>query len=194
MNQLGRASLVFLSSVASIALAGCYVESAADPVFEEGELGSAQSALCDIGDVVPHDFLAVHQLERVYSQSPSGAYHDSNCTGGYVVDAAHDRFLHTLQFEASWEDNGLLNEINCITAHVDMDIYGYDADHHYWKATSDVPPMNGTWSATNGCQVRMRRMVEDPYQFRMFRVSAKAWRYVFGASTFKPVTVNFLGW
>ncbi|WP_437719813.1 hypothetical protein [Sorangium sp. So ce861] len=193
MNQLGRASLVFLSSVASIALSACSVESVDDPVAEEGELGSAQSALCDIEDVAPHDFLAVDPDGSVQSQSPSGAYHDSNCTGGYIVDAGIGILLDSLQFEASWEDNGLFNQVSCNTAHVDMDIYGYDLDDHQWKATSDVAPANGTWSATNGCQVRMRRSVDFPNRFYMYRVSAKAWLHVFGVSTFKPVTVELTG-
>ncbi|WP_437564879.1 hypothetical protein [Sorangium sp. So ce542] len=193
MNQLGRASLVFLSSVASIALAGCSVESVDDPAAEEGELGSAQSALCDIEDVAPHDSLTVDPDASVQSQSPSGAYHDSNCTGGYIVDAGLNGFLHELQFDASWEDNGLLNQVNCSTAHVDMDLYGYDLDDHRWEATSDVAPVNGTWSATNGCQVRMHRSVSFPNRFHMYRVSAKAWHHVFGVSTFKPVTVELTG-
>ncbi|WP_437604595.1 chemotaxis protein CheB [Sorangium sp. So ce834] len=161
MNQLGRASLVFLSSLASIALAGCSAESVDDPVSEEGELGSAQSALCDIEDVVPHDFLVIDPSESVQTQSPSGAYHDSNCTGGYVVDAGSDSYIETLHFEASWEDNGLVNQVNCSTAHVDMDIYGYDLDDHEWKAASDVAPVNGQWSATNGCQVRIQSHLGD---------------------------------
>ncbi|WP_437994912.1 hypothetical protein WMF26_26190 [Sorangium sp. So ce185] len=74
-----------------------------------------------------------------------------------------------------------------------MDIYGYDLDDHEWKAASDVAPVNGTWSATNGCQVRMHRSVDDPSRFYMFRVSAKAWHHVFGVSTFKPVTVELTG-
>ncbi|AUX33527.1 MULTISPECIES: hypothetical protein [Sorangium] len=191
MNQLGRASLVFLSAVATIALSGCSAESVDAPVAEEAVLDSAQPVLCDVGAVVPHVSDGIWMFESLEYQSPSGAYHNSNCTGGYVVKLFNQDIASAfaiLDVYASWE-NELPDALTCLTSYVYVDVHGYHKSDARWELIAGGATARGTWDG-NECEVSVGVRAWEADDYSKYIVSAKAWRDDFGVQTFQPVTID----